>query len=137
MGPGTLVTPRTKRSFLFKTLPEMGLCVGGSSDTAGAVPEALDPMYQIWCMVNRKAIDGSPVSPEEKIPVMEAIKVYTIHSAYAAREEHIKGSIEEGKLADFVVLDRDPFAIDEDDLRKVCVHMTIVGGRVVYQRENA
>lgn len=135
MGPGTLVTPRTKRSFLFKLLPEMGLCVGGSSDTAGAVPEALDPMYQIWCMVNRKAIDGSPVSPEEKISVMEAIKVYTIHSAYAAREEHIKGSIEEGKLADFAVLDRDPFAIDEDDLRKVCVHMTIVGGRVVYQRE--
>jgi len=134
MGPGTLASPRTKKSFMFKTLLDMGLCAAGSSDTAGAVPEALNPMYEIWCMVNRKSLDGNLVSPSEKISVLEALRVYTIHSAYAAREEEIKGSIETGKLADFVVLDKDPFTIDEDELKDVAVAMTIVDGKIVYER---
>ena len=134
MGPGTLASPRTDKSFMFKTLLDMGLYVAGSSDTAGAVPEALDPMYEIWCMVNRKSLDGKSVSPSEKLSVLEALKVYTIHSACAAREEAIKGSIETGKLADFVVLDKDPFTIDEDELKNVAVDMTIVDGKIVYKR---
>jgi predicted amidohydrolase YtcJ len=137
MGPGTLTTPRTAKSFMFKTMLDMGLCVPGNSDSAGAVPEALNPMYQIWCMVNRKAMDGILVSPEEKISVAEALKVYTIHSAYAGREEKIKGSIEVGKLADFAVLAKDPFSVPEEELRHIEVDMTIVNGNIVYQRNQA
>jgi len=135
MGPGTLVTPRTERSFLFRTLLDMGFAVPGNSDTAGAVPEALDPLYEIWCMVNRKSLEGNLVSPSEKISVLEALKVYTIHAAYAGCEEEIKGSIEVGKLGDFVVLSRNPLETPEEDLRTIRVDMTIVGGKVVFQRQ--
>ena len=134
MGPGTLVTPRTEKSFLFRTLLGMGFSVPGNSDTAGAVPEALDPMYEIWCMVNRRSLEGNLVSPSEKISVMEALKVYTLHSAYAGCEEETKGSIEVGKLADFVVLSQDPLKTPEEKLREIKVEMTIAGGRVVYPK---
>jgi len=114
---------------------DLGLCVPGNSDGAGAIPEAPNPLYQIWCMVNRKALDGELVCPSEKISVMEALKVYTRHSAYAGLEEEIKGSIEPGKLADFVVLAEDPLTSPEDHLRDIDVEFTIVGGEVVYQKK--
>ena len=134
MGPNKLLSPKTDKSFIFKTLINMGHCVPGNSDGAGAVPEALNPMYQIWCMVNRKSLDGIPVCPSERISVMEALKVYTVHSAYAGHEEKIKGSIEAGKLADFTVFTEDPLTSPEDHLRNIEIEMTVVGGKVVYQR---
>ena len=136
MGPATLVTPRTPKSFMFKTLLAQGFKVPGNSDTAGAVPEALNPMYQIWCMLNRQTRDGQPVCPEEKIGLMDAIKVFTRHSAHAGCEEDIKGTIEVAKLADLIVLDRDPFATAETELRDIAVDMTIVNGKVVYRRQD-
>ena len=66
---------------------------------------------------------------------MEALKFYTINGAYAAFEENIKGSITEGKLADMVILDRDPCAVDPEDLPNVQVDATILGGEIVYQRK--
>lgn len=66
---------------------------------------------------------------------MEALRFYTINGAYAAFEENIKGSITEGKLADLVILDRDPCAVDLEELKEVQVDATILGGRLVYQRE--
>jgi predicted amidohydrolase YtcJ len=134
MGPNKLLSPKTDKSFMFRTMLDLGLCVPGNSDGAGAIPEAPNPLYQIWCMVNRRALDGELVCPSEKISVMEALKVYTRHSAYAGLEEEIKGSIEAGKMADFVVLAEDPLTVPEDRLRNIDVDLTIVGGRVVYQK---
>ncbi len=134
MGPNKLLSPKTDKAFLFRAMLDMGLCTPGNSDGAGAIPEALNPMYQIWCMVNRKALDGAPVSPSEKISTLEALKVYTRESAFAGMEEAIKGSIEPGKLADFAVLSDDPLAVPEDHLRRVQVEMTILGGKIVYER---
>ena len=65
---------------------------------------------------------------------MEALRFYTINSAYAAFEEHIKGSVTEGKLADLVILDRDPCAVDPEELPEVQVDATILGGKIVYLR---
>ena len=64
----------------------------------------------------------------------EALRAYTTLGAFAGREEKIKGSLEPGKLADVAVLDRDFFTIPADEIRDVCVDMTIVGGVVRYQR---
>ena len=66
---------------------------------------------------------------------MEAIRAYTIDGAYAAHEECIKGSIEEGKLADLVVVDRDPLSIDPFDLKSVQTLITVIDGKVVYSRD--
>ncbi len=133
MGPGTLVAPRTRRSFLYRTMLDMGFCVPGNSDTAGAVKEALDPMYQIWCMVNRLAIDGAPVCPEEGISVREAIETYTDHSAFASLEEGFKGILAPGYAADLCVLDRDPFSVPSMELREIKNVLTVAGGRIVYR----
>ena len=65
---------------------------------------------------------------------MEAIRAYTIDGAFAAWEEDIKGSIEPGKLADLVVLDRDPLTISPDDLKDVETVMTVIDGNIVYER---
>ena len=134
MGPNKLLSPKTDKAFMFRTMLDMGLCVPGNSDGGGAIPEAPNPLYQIWCMVNRKSLDGEPVCPTEKISVLEALKVYTRHSAYGGLEEDIKGSIEKGKMADFVVLAEDPLTSPEDHLKDINVEMTIVNGKVVYQR---
>ncbi len=135
MGPNKLLTPKTDRSFIFRTLLEMGLCTPGNSDGGGAFPEGPNPLYQIWCMVNRKALDGTPVCPAEKISVRDAMRVYTRHSAYAAREENVKGSIEPGKLADFAVLAENPLTCPEEHLRDIDVLMTIVGGKIMYEKK--
>ena len=133
MGPNKLLSPKTEKAFIFKTMLDMGLCAPGNSDGAGAIPEAPNPMYQIWCMVNRKSLDGKPVCESEKISVLDALKVYTRHSAYAGIEEDIKGSLEPGKLADMVVLKQNPLEVAEKDLRKVKVEKTIVGGDIVFE----
>lgn len=133
-GSSKHLSPKTEKSFMFRTMIDEGLCVPGNSDGAGAFPEALNPLYQIWCMVNRKSSDGELICPSEKISVLEALKVYTIHSAYASLEEKIKGSIEVGKLADFVVLAEDPLVVNEDYLKNIEVEMTILGGKIVYKR---
>jgi predicted amidohydrolase YtcJ len=135
MGPNKLLSPKTPKSFIFRTMLDMGLCVPGNSDGAGAIPEAPNPLYQVWCMVNRRSLDGEPVCPSEKISVTDALKVYTKHSAFAGMEEDLKGTIEVGKLGDFVVFSEDPLSVAEDRLRKIPVEMTIVGGKVVYQRK--
>lgn len=146
MIPNKLLSPNTEKLFLFRTSPnmgklflfrtmlDMGLCVPGNSDGGAAIPQAPNPLYQIWCMVNRRSQDGELVCPSEKISVMEALKVYTTHSAYAGLEEDIKGSIEVGKLADLVVLDDNPLISEKDRIKDIQVEMTIVGGKVVYSK---
>lgn len=66
---------------------------------------------------------------------MEAIRAYTIDGAFAAWEEDVKGSIEPGKLADLVVVDRDPLTIHKDDLKNVKTLITIIDGKIAYVSE--
>jgi predicted amidohydrolase YtcJ len=124
--------PKGDRAYPFKTLLDKGLCVPGNSDSGGSEPEAYNPLYEIWCMVVRKSKEGEPVYLEEKISVMDAIRIYTIHSAYAGFDENVKGSIEPGKMADFAILAENPLTVPEDDLKDIPVDMTIVGGKIVH-----
>ena len=134
IGPQEWLQPKGDRAFPFKTLLDKGLCVPGNSDSAGTEPEAYNPLYEIWCMVVRKSKEGESVFLREKISVMDAIRIYTMHSAYAGFDENIKGSIEQGKMADFAVLGENPLAVPEDHLRYIQIDMTIVDGKIVYQR---
>lgn len=74
------------------------------------------------------------VGPEEAISVLDAILLYTYNGAYLGKEEESKGSIEPGKLADLVVLDRDILAVDSEEIKDIKVLETIVDGRTVYRR---
>ena len=77
----------------------------------------------------------SCVAPQEAISRLEALRAYTIAGTRLTREERLKGTIEAGKLADLAVLDRDYFTVPEEEIKDIRVDMTVVGGKVVWERE--
>lgn len=125
---------RTKQSFPIKTLIYEGLRPPGSSDTLGTEPLSINPFFSIWCAVARKTFSGNVLIPEESISVIDAIRMYTINGAYAGFEEDIKGSIEEGKLADMIVISNDILSLSIDKIKDIQVDMTIINGKIVYSR---
>ena len=114
-----------------RTLIDRGIPSPAHSDCPVCTP---NPWVGIYGLVARKTSRGDTLYAGEGITPMEAIRAYTIDGAYAAWEEEIKGSIEPGKLADLVVVDRDPFTIPGDDLKNVEAVITVVGGRIAYRR---
>lgn len=124
---------RAEKVFPFKTLQDRGIKFPIASDSTGTQPEAANPLWGIWCAVARKTYNGRVLCPEEKITVMDAIRMYTIDAAYAGFEEYIKGSIERGKLADIIVLSDDVLSVPIDDIKDIKVEMTIIDGKIVYK----
>ncbi len=95
------------------------------------------PKYLIHAAVNRTTLNGEPEGgwfPEEKITMEEALKAYTINNAYAAFEADIRGSIKPGKLADITICDLNLMKIPPSDILKMNIEMTIVDGKIVYER---
>ncbi len=126
---------RCKTTYAFRTFLDSGvkLCFGSDWPVA-----PLDPLIGIYAAVTRRTLDDKNPNgwfPEQKISVQEAIECYTINNAYAAFEENLKGSIIKGKLADFVVLSEDILSINSIHIQSVQVVMTVVGGKIVYQRD--
>ena len=126
---------RIKTTYAFKSLIDAGAVVAFGSDWFVAPPTPLEGIY--GAVTRRTLDDRNPDGwvPEEKITVEQALLAYTKYAAYAAFEEDIKGTIESGKLADFVVLSDDITAIDPVKIWDVKVLQTYVGGKKVYQRE--
>jgi predicted amidohydrolase YtcJ len=97
----------------------------------------LDPLLGIYAAATRRTLDGKNPEgwvPKERITVAEAVRAYTVGSAFAEHQEKVKGSIEPGKLADLVVLTDDIFRIATTNLDKVRVYMTVFDGSVIYQQ---
>lgn len=96
-----------------------------------------DPLYGIYAAVTRRTLDEeNPAGwiPEQKITVAQALQAYTRDAAYASFDDDLKGTLEAGKLADFVLLERDITAIAPEEIRDVKVMMTVVGGKTVFKR---
>jgi predicted amidohydrolase YtcJ len=108
-----------------------GILTIGSSD-APVTPA--EPWAGIRAAVTRLTIDGDKVGPEQGVSVDEALQMYTLNGARGSFEERLKGSLTPGKLADAIVIDRDPHDIAPDDLGNVQVDLTMIGGQVVYER---
>ena len=121
---------RLKGYYPMKSFRDYGIVAAGNSDGFGT-NWALTGIY--GC-VARKSKSGQPLAVEEGVPIMDAIRAYTWNAAYLEGSEDLKGSIEVGKLADFIVLDRDITSLDPEEILKTEVLMTIIGGELVYQR---
>jgi hypothetical protein len=130
---------RADRMVPIKTAMKMGIVSCAHSDCPVCTPNdpvwPSNPLWGIWCAVNRKTRSGVDIGPQEKLTPMEALRVYTINGAYSSFEEDIKGSIEPGKLADMVVLSDNPLEVDPWEIRNITVEKTIIGGDVVYENE--
>ena len=122
-----------KTSYAWKTMMDLGLHVTFGSD---APVISFNVMEGIYSAVTRKDLSGKPDSgwlPQQKISVYDAVYAYTMGGAYASYDEGRKGSIRNGKYADFAVLDRDIFKIPEDEIKDVSVIMTVLNGKEVYR----
>jgi len=126
--------PRANMAFRFRDLLDHGIDLAFGSDCPVADP---NPLVGIHAAVTRQHLDGSPEGgwhPEQRISVQEAVKAYTSAPAHITGRGHALGSISAGKLADFVVLEKDIFNIPPETIPDVNIDMTFIGGRIVYQR---
>jgi predicted amidohydrolase YtcJ len=124
---------RVHMTYPFRSYIESGVCVSFGSDWTVA---PLSPFLGISAAVTRRTIDGKHPGgwvPRQKISVADAVRCYTLNNAYAAFEEGVKGSIERGKLADMVVLNRNIFSIPPEEIGTAGVEMTIFDGRVIFE----
>ena len=113
-----------------RSLVEGGLHVALGSDMPVAPP---GPIAAIATAVTRSSRRGAAVNPAEAVDAATALRLHTEGGAYAAADEHLKGSIAPGQLADLVLLDADPLTAEPDAIRDIGVAMTIVGGRAAYE----
>ena len=128
---------RSRGAYAFRRLWDSGATVSFGTDSPGtnASRYFLNPMLGLYAAVTRKTLSGQPEGgwfPQEKITIEEAIRAYTLNTAYAGFEDDIKGSLEVGKLADFLILSDNLLTMDADGIKDVTVLMTVVGGNVVY-----
>lgn len=126
---------RTKTAYPWRSLLNSGAILSFGTDWS---VEPLDPMRGVFSSVTRTNIQRMEPKegwfPEQKLSVWESIYYYTWGSAYGEKMENLKGSLAVGRLADFVVMDRDLFTISTDQILQAKVDYTVVGGRVVWDR---
>jgi predicted amidohydrolase YtcJ len=118
-----------------RTYLERGIVVTASSDVTSTV--SADPFVALYALVTRKNRLGQEIAPHQAISREEALRAYTSAGTWLTREEHLKGTLEPGKLADLAVLDRDYFAVPDEEIKDLKVDITVTGGQVVWQREGA
>jgi predicted amidohydrolase YtcJ len=123
---------RVRWSYPAKSYIENGIVEAAGSDLP-VTP--LSPWWGIWSAVVRQELGtGKVLAPEERLTLAQALRLYTLNGAYAGFEEKGKGSLEAGKFADFIIVDRDVFSVPSDELKDVKVLETYVGGERVYAR---
>jgi predicted amidohydrolase YtcJ len=122
---------RLEWMFAARSLLDAGVRIAAHSDSPCA---PYPPLMAIHALVNRTTKAGLPIGRSQRISVIEALKLYTINAAYHQFDEDKLGSIEVGKLADFVVLSDDILAVPTENIKDIQVDMTAIDGRVVYRR---
>jgi predicted amidohydrolase YtcJ len=125
---------RARTAYAFRSVLDAGAVLAFGSDW---FVEPIEPILGIYAAATRESVDGQyegAWTPEQRISVAEAVRAYTMGSAYASFEENMKGSLEPGKLADAVVLSDDIFSCNPADIRYAKVDMTIFDGRPIYAR---
>jgi predicted amidohydrolase YtcJ len=131
---GRIGADRARTTYAFRSFVDAGVHVCFGSDWTVA---PLEPVGGIYAAVTRRTLDGARPGgwvPEQRLTVEQALQCYTVEGAYASFEERLRGSITPGKIADLVVLSRDPTTVPPEDLLDVTVDITIADGQTVYSR---
>ena len=115
--------------FAHRSFLDTGITVVGASDY---MPGPFEPLMAIQSMVTRTDYKGRAWGPTQKVTVDEALRIGTINGAHASREEQLKGSITAGKLADFVMLEKDPHRVPPETIKDIRILRTVVGGQTMY-----
>lgn len=110
------------------------IVVVASSDVTSTV--SYNPFIGLYALVSRRSHLGTPIAPHQAASREEALRAYTVAGAYLTHEEDLKGSLEVGKLADFIVIDRDYRSVPVEEMKEIQVEMTVLGGQVVYESNN-
>lgn len=124
---------RAATAYAWKSLYDLGVPLGGGSDSPIA---SLNPLEAIYWAVTRQTPEGYPrggFHPEQRLSVEEALAIYTAEAAYLAFDEHERGTVEPGKLADFTILTKNIFRIPPREILDTRVYQTWVDGKLVYQ----
>jgi len=127
IGPG-----RVETTYAFESLRRAGARLAFGSDWTVA---PLDPVLGIYAAVTRRTVDGKNPGgwvPEEKVSVETAVRAYTVDGAWTQFAEGLKGTVEPGKLADLVVLDRDIFEVPPEEIGSAKVRLTVFDGKIVF-----
>jgi predicted amidohydrolase YtcJ len=126
------VAPETREwLYPFKSILDAGIKLAAGSDSPVV---AVNPLIGIYGAVTRLAETGQVVQPAEAVSVMQALEMYTLNAAYASCEEQDKGSITPGKLADMVLLSRNPLHVSPEMIKEIQVEMTVIGGRILWEK---
>jgi predicted amidohydrolase YtcJ len=123
---------RIRGGYAWRTFLDQGTVIAGGSDFP---VEAVNPFYGLYAAVTRQDFHGNPPGgwyPEHSLSREEALKMFTVHAAYAAHQEEIIGSLTPGKYADFIMIDKDYFEIETSDIWKIKILETWVAGERVY-----
>lgn len=126
---------RVAGAYAWQRFLKLGVPVANGSDFPVEEP---NPMLGLYAAITRQDVTGQPPggwTPDQRMSRAEALKSWTLTGAYAAFEEKTKGSLEVGKLADFVILDHDVMTAPVLDIVKTKVRMTVLGGKVVYEQK--
>ena len=125
--------------FPLRSYIDRGIIVAGGSDhmighDKNNAVNAFNPFFNMWASITRQTREGEVIYAQEKVTRQEALKMWTIWAAYLQFGEKSRGSLEPGKYADLVVIDREFLNCPEDDIRRIQPVATVVNGRVVFGR---
>jgi predicted amidohydrolase YtcJ len=128
-----------KYFFPLRSYIDAGVIVAGGSDhmigfDKNKAVNPYNPFFQMWMAITRQTREGKILEPEQRISREEALKMHTTWAAYLQFAEDERGSIEVGKLADLVVIDGDFLSCPVDEIKDIQPRMTIIEGKIVYQR---
>ena len=118
----------------YRKLLDAGIPIAGGTDWP---LQPNDQFFYLWVAITRKTIDGEVVGADQKLTREEALRFHTLWAAYSSFEEQVKGSLEPGKFADFVVLSADYLRVPEDQIKDITPLLTIVNGKVVFNKDGA
>jgi len=124
---------RVRWAYPGKSYFDHGVIAAAGSDVS-VTP--ISPWWGLWAAVERKElVSGRVLAPEERLTVMQALELFTRNPAYIGFEEKDKGSLETGKLADFIIIDRNILSVPSEQLKDVKVLQTWVGGQLIYEKK--